>query len=135
MMVNRIMLVALLLSMSGCVNIQECTTYECRKESIVVILEPNVIKSGEISLLSIRRTKFYMPHFRVFIGEYDDDFNLPDGVEAHYFHDTDSIASMHLSPESKGIKRIRGIIEEYNIVAADSIDSYQYPFEVILEVL
>jgi hypothetical protein len=102
---------------------------------MVISLEPKTINLGQVSTLTIKREKFYFPNFRVFIGNYDEDFQLPEGAEAQYFDNTDSLASIVLTPETKGVKQIRGIIEEYIFVNKDSIDTYHYPFEIELQVL
>lgn len=109
-------------------------TYDCRKKNLIINLEPNVIELGKTTTLTVTRKHFNLPKFRVFIGEYDKDFNLPSGVEPQYFEDTDSMASLTLLPESKGEKHIRGIIEEYVFVSEDSIDTFRYPFEIKLVV-
>lgn len=117
-----------------CSNNSECITYECRRKNIIITLNPETIDLGETTTLAIERKKFYLPHFRVFIGDYDKDFRLQEGIEAQFFEGSDSLASIILAPESKGLKQIRGIIEEYAVVSQDSIDTYRYPFEMELQV-
>jgi len=125
----------LVIMLGGCSSTSsECVTYECRKKNLTVTLEPNVIMLGEAATLKVTRAKYNLPKFRVFIGDYDEDFNLPPRVEPQYFDGTDSLASLALLPETEGTKQIRGIIEEYRFVSKDSIDSYRYPFEIELVV-
>ncbi len=112
----------------------ECVTYDCRKKNWIVSLEPSIIKLGETTNLTVTRSRLILPNFRVYIGEYDEEFNLPTGVEPQYFEDTDSLASINLLPETLGEKQVRGIIEEYIVVSKDSIESYRYPFEIELVV-
>lgn len=124
-----ILILLLVISCNRYSNSSECITYDCRKKNFIVSLEPNVIELGEATTLTVTRKRFNLPKFRIFIGEYDEDFNLPSGVEPQYFEGTDSLASLTLLPETKGERYVRGIIEEYDFVSKDSIDSYRYPFE------
>lgn len=118
----------------SCSNEQDCKTYDCRRENISIILEPKKIKLGETAKLSVKREHLNLPHFRVFMGEYDENFQLIEGDNTPYFKDTDSLASINLKPESKGVKVIEGIIEEYEFISSDSIFSYRYPYRVELTV-
>lgn len=131
-MLNRVLFIVFVLALFGCNVTSDCTTYECRRKSIKIYLDPNEIGLGESSTLIVEREKLYLPHMRVFIGDYDSEFNLSKNISAQYFEGTDSLASIVLAPESLGQKKIRGIIEEYKIVSKDSIDSYRYRFEVEL---
>jgi hypothetical protein len=134
-MKNRVKFVLVIVILTGsikCSNSSECVTFDCRKDDLIVRIEPNTINLGESATLSIKREKFHLPKFRVFIGDYDENFKLPEGVEPQYFDDTDSSASIVLLPETAGLKPIRGIIEEYVFASEDSVDSYRYPFEVEL---
>ena len=127
-------IIILIISFYGCNLNGECLTYECRRQNIEIKLSPKLIDLGESTELIIKRKKFYLPHFRVYLGEYDENFNLPEGVEERFIEDSDSIASIYLSPESPGEKIIRGIVEEYVLVTKDSADTYRYPFEIVLTV-
>ena len=119
--------------LSSCSKVKkqnDCDTYECRRKSFTITLNPEVIKVGESSTLLVKRDKFYLPKMRVFLGK-----NLPENGSLEYFEDNDSTASIVLLPESVGIKKIHGIIEEYQSITEDSVYSYQYPFEMELKVM
>ena len=100
---------------------------------VITIENPNPAVE-EATKLIVRRKEFYLPKFRVFIGDYDSDFKLPNDVQPQYFEETDSVATMNLVFETSGNKKVRGIIEEYIFVSEDSIDSYRYSFEVSVNV-
>ena len=136
-MISKIIRTSLFLILFSCGKdySKTCKTYECRKKSMIVELVPNSIYLGEVSQLRVRRIAFFLPKMRVFIGEYDENFNLPNGVEKQYFTGTDSLATMNLYPKTEGIKKVKGIIEEYQFISKDSIDSYRYYFEVELNVI
>ncbi len=111
-----------------------CETYECRRKNMMVYLETDKPIVQEPNKLIVERKEFYLPKFRVFIGDYNSEFELPENEELQYFEGTDSVATMNLIFESAGEKTVRGIIEEYKTISEDSIDSYRYPFEITVEV-
>jgi hypothetical protein len=124
-----------LLTLNQCKQGEDrCITFECRKKNMVVLIEYTNPAVEEGTKLIVRRKEFYLPKFRVFIGDYDSNFNLPDGVQPQFFEGTDSVATMNLVFETSGNKKVRDIIEEYIFVSEDSIDSYRYPFEVSVNV-
>ena len=117
---------------------QDCLSYECRSKEFVIYADPVKIRLGETSTLFVRRNKFFKPHFRVIVGDFDSLFNLPEGEELNSFDGTDSLASIILEFETTGFKKIRGVIEEYKFdseVVGDSTNTYLYPFEIELEVI
>ena len=99
---------------------------------MVIFTDTDTIALGEVTRLNVRREKFFLPSFRVFVGNYDSDFQLPSGEAEQYFDGSDSLAFLALSPESKGLKVIRGIVEEYEFIneELDSVNSFRYPFEI-----
>ena len=112
----------------------ECDSYDCRRKNITIRVNPNVIKLGESSTLEVKRVKYYLPKMRVFIGDFIDD-TLPEEGDLQFFEGSDSLASVVLQPETAGVKKIKGIIEEYQPITEDSVDSYHYPFEIELTVI
>lgn len=124
-----------LLTLTQCNQATErCETYECRRQNMVIRIENQQPIVEEATKLIVYRKEFYLPKMRVFIGEYDSNFELPAGVEPQYFEGTDSLATMNLIFETAGEKVVRGIIEEYQFVSEDSIDSYRYRFELTANV-
>jgi hypothetical protein len=113
---------------------ERCETYECRRENIFIYLDNYDPVVGEPNKLTIKRQHFYLPKLRVYIGEYDENFKLPDNVEPQYFLEKDSVASMNLIFETAGSKNVRGIIEEYKFVSEDSIYAYTYRFDINVNV-
>lgn len=89
---------------------------------------------GEPIKITIKRQHLYLPNLRVYIGEYDENFKLPDNVKAQYFVGNDSVATMNLIFETAGLKNVRGIIEEYKFVSEDSIDAFTYRLELNVNV-
>jgi len=113
----------------------ECESYEKRRKKFTINLRPNVIHLGETSTLEVKRQKACAPEMRVFLGDLDEDFNFDGQDTLRYFQDSDSLASAIIFPESYGVKKIRGVIEEYRSITADSVHSFRYPFEIELIVI
>ncbi len=124
-----------LVTLTQCKKASErCETYECRRSNIEIYLENERPVIQEPTNLIVKRNEFYRPKMRVFIGEYDDDFKLPEGEPMEYYEVTDSSASISLIFETAGKKVVRGIVEEYKPIAKDVVESYHYRFELTTEV-
>ncbi|MEM6816866.1 MAG: hypothetical protein AAF600_21165 [Bacteroidota bacterium] len=140
----KIYLIVVIATLLSCVGkntespSQECLSYDCRSKEIIIYADPIKVRLNETSTLFVRRNKFFLPHFRVIIADFDSLYNVPDGQELSSFEGTDSIASLVLEFETAGLKKIRGVVEEYNTnseIVGDSSNTYLYPFEIELEVV
>ena len=143
-MFHRIFLLIVFFISLGCseskksndeVDLSENNIYEVTKKHLSINLKPSRINLGESSKIIIKRNKLLLPEFRVILGDFSEGYELESDISKYKFYKgTDSIISINLLPESKGVKSIKGIIEEYKIASKDSIYSLRNYFSIELDV-
>ncbi len=94
-----------------------------------IILNSTKFKKGETLSGTVIMVKSRLPNFKVWFGPFDDNFEFVDMNKRYFKEGRDSTAVFYMKLNKSGVKDLKLMVEEYEIVDEDYIDTRRLYYE------